>query len=307
MKTIPIKILIGIIILVIGLASFSYVLAKPIVISITPAKVYLTLGKGVTGQSYITVANPNDFIIDVKLGKEDFVPAVLPGDIRFVPKSEGATSLVSWIEMDTKTFVLEAKARKKVPFNIVVPENASPGGHYAVLFFTAIPKEAGTGNLSVTGRVGALVYLVVPGEVIETGGIVGFKGPSFVAKGPIKFTTLFENTGTSHYDPKGSIKISSLFKKEVATLTFPERTVLPQAKRSIDTVWEIEYLIGRYKAELSLTDGAGNIHTATLVFWAFPWKEVALLIGAIAVLMLLFKFVASKIKIQIVHKEPRNK
>lgn len=304
MKTTLVKILGGMIVLVIGLAAFSYVFAKPVVTSITPAKVYLTLAKGTTGQSSIIVANPNDFAIDVKLGKEDFVPAVLPGDIRFVPKSEGATSLVDWVEMDLTTFALESKTRKEVPFKVVVPEDASPGGHYAVLFFTAVPKEAEGATLSISGRVGALVYLVVPGDVIETGRIVSFKGPSFVAKGPIKFTTLFENTGTSHYDPKGSIKISSLFKKDLTTIEFPERTVLPQAKRPIDTIWETKYLIGRYKAELSLTDGAGTIHTATFAFWAFPWKEAALLVGVVAILMLLFRFIASKIKIQIVRKEP---
>lgn len=289
--------------MVIGLAAFSYVLAKPVVTSITPAKIYLSLAKGTTGQSSIIVANPNDFAIDIKLGKEDFVPAVLPGDIRFVPKSEGATSLVDWIEMDLTTFSLETKIRKEVPFKVVVPEDASPGGHYAVLFFTAVPKEAEGATLSISGRVGALVYLVVPGDVIETGRIVSFKGPSFVAKGPIKFTTLFENTGTSHYDPRGSIKISSLFKKDLVTLEFPEKTVLPQGRRLIDIIWETEYLIGRYKAELNLADGAGNVHTATLSFWAFPWKEAALLVGVVAILMLLFKFIASKIKFQIVRKE----
>lgn len=279
--------------------------AKPVGITLGPSKIKLEIERGTTGNSSIRVSSPNDFPINVHIGIEDFVPSSLPGDIDFVPKSEGVISLVDWIEINQEPFDLEPRGAREVLLKITVPENASPGGHYAAVFFTPSPKgeEEKSGGLASTIRAGALVYVTVSGETIQTGKIVSFESPGFICKGPVKFTALFKNTGTSHYEPRGTIKIDGLFKKDLVTFDVPGQVVLPQGTRLIDAIWNTKYLFGKYTATISLTDGEGEIHTAVVSFWAFPWKETALLVGGVAILMLLFKFIASKIKFQIVRKE----
>lgn len=290
------KILGGMIVLTIILISSALVWAKPVGISITPAKMYLTIEKGETEDSSVTAINPNDFPIDVVTEVEDFVPTTVPGDITFIPKYEGVTSLVDWIKIEKAIFPLGPQERKDLPFKIEVPEDADAGGHYAAIFFKPVPKEIEGAALQVSGRVGALVMVAVPGEVIQTGEIAEFKGPKVVSRGPIEFTFLFRNTGTTHYQAEGIIEITNLLGRKTS-LEVPKQVVLPQGSKNIKAVWDVKYLFGRYNAQLNLADGEGNIHTASLTFWAFPWREVLGLVVIVAILVFVGRTLKKKFKI----------
>lgn len=268
-------------------------------ITITPTKIRLDLEKGtVNSQGKVTAINPNDFTIGVKTQVEDFVPSAdTPGDIDIILKSEGVTSLVDWIEINKEIFTLEPGGRKTVPFQVRVPEDAEAGAHYAAIFFGAVPPEAQAGTIGIAGRVGCLVLGSVPGQVTRTGEIVEFKAPKLVNKGPVKFSVLFKNTGTVHYEPEGTIEISSLFRKKIAVLEIPKRVLYAQGSRILETDWQVKYLFGRYTAKASLTDGEGIVHTAVYHFWAFPWIEVVAFLVIIAILVLIVRTLKKKFKI----------
>lgn len=283
-------------ILAIILMGFTLVWAKPVGMTITPVKIYLTVDKGETEDSSVTAINPNDFPIEIKTEIEDFIPSVSPGDITFIPNSEGVTSLVDWLKIEKDVFSLGPKERKKVPFKIEIPEDASAGGHYAAIFFKAIPDQAEDTTLQVSGRVGVLVIITVPGEIIQTGEITEFNGPKLASRGPIEFTALFRNTGTAHYQPEGTIEITNLIGKKTL-LEMPKETVLPQGSKNIKTVWDAKYLFGRYGALLNLSDGEGNVHTASLSFWVFPWQEILGLFVIVSILVFISRILKKKFKI----------
>ena len=292
------KFLGGMIVLTIILISSALVWAKPVGISIGPVKIFLTIEKGETEDSSVTAINPNDFPIEVITEVEDFVPATVPGDITFIPKYEGVTSLVDWLKIEKAIFPLGPNERKEVPFKIEVPEDAGAGGHYAAIFFKAVPKEVEGTALQISGRVGVLVMVAVPGEVIQTGEIAEFKGPRIVSRGPIEFVILFRNTGTTHYQPEGTIEITNLLGKKTS-LEVPKQVVFPQGSKNLKAVWDVKYLFGRYTAKLNLADGEGNIHTAILNFWVFPWQEVLGLFVIASILVFIGRIIRKKFKIVI--------
>lgn len=254
--------------------TFSFVSAKPVGLSIMPAKINLSVERGKSAQSSITVTNPNDFPIEVNIEIENFVPGTMPGDIKFIPAIE-EKGLVNWIDIDKNSFTLAKSEKKEVDFFVTVPENAIVGGHYAAIFFKASPKEAQTqGPLVISGRVGSLVMVTVPGEITRGGEILNFEAPAFVSRGPIDFNILIKNNGTVHFTPLGRIEIKNWLGRPIAAAAIEERMVFPGGTQILKASWPAGFLFGRYKATVSLSDEDDNLFTATIYFWALPWKHL---------------------------------
>ncbi|MEB0161191.1 hypothetical protein, partial [Pseudomonas sp. AH2 (2023)] len=56
----------------------------------------------------------------------------------------------------------------EVPYTISVPADATPGGHYSVIFAETQVAED-TGQIARKKRVGAIVYATVDGDYIMSG------------------------------------------------------------------------------------------------------------------------------------------
>ena len=143
--------------------------------TIFPAKVSLTIDKGTEQNSWIRVTNAGDSKIGVLISVQDMVPTANSGGFNYVPKAPGITSLVDWISIDKKVFSLKPNESKEVPFSIKVPSNASPGSRFAIVFFATGAPAGEKGQLNVSARVGALVFLTVPGDFKQTGEILNFR------------------------------------------------------------------------------------------------------------------------------------
>jgi len=270
---------------------------------ISPIKVSCTLEPGDLLEDIITLKNPGDKPVAVTTTVEDFIPIAGGTGISFVQRAEGVTTVRDWITQTLTSFELGPGQEIKVPFTIQVPADAEPGSHFGVLFFRAAdigPKK----QLDVGTRVGTLMFVTVPGDFLQKGRILEFKVPKFVQKGPVGFSIKFENTGTVHFEPKGSIKITNIFGKLVAEVPVQGQTVLPTGQRDLGATWQTTRLLfGYYKAEIGIYDGEGNLLTAKAVsFYAFP---ILYLVGGILVLVVIFfglKFLRSRLGIKIVKK-----
>ena len=272
-----------------------------IAIKISPITFKYKIDKDQTQKGVISVINPNDFSIEVESEVEDFLMENEEGVPKFLPQGAGKTTLASWVSVSLDKFSLAAQETKEVSFTISVPSDAEPGGHYAAIFFKTIPgTEDSKTQLGVSTRVGALTLVSVPGNVSQGGEIVEFATPRFVGKGPIDVLARFKNTGTVHYQLGGTVKICNWFGKEVAKIDLPEHIVLPDSIRRFEAKWETNYLFGKYTAKLEMTDGAGKAHSIDKSFFAFPWKEGLIVLGA--VLLLLAILMCAKKKFKIVKK-----
>lgn len=269
-------------------------------LSIQPLKVDQTLRPGESAPGNIQISNVGDKPVNVDTKIEDFVPLVGTYQIQFVGRAPGITTVRDWITLDgPRSFVLGKGATKNIIYTIKAPLNAEPGGHFGVAFFKATDIGNGNEQLRVGTQVGMLILVTIPGSHLEKGNILGFSGPLFVKSSPINFTIKFENTGTVHFEPKGTLTTTNMFGKVVGSVPVGGEVVLPGGVRDLPA--SVNYagvLIGRYTAELKMVDGEGNVLTAhRIAFYAFPVWYVIGFIVTVIMLFYIIRFLKNNVKI----------
>jgi len=270
-------------------------------LTIQPVKVSQTVepGKSVLGE--ITLKNESDSAVKVEVTIEDFIPAIGSANIQFVGRAEGVTTVRDWITLNVPdSFVFERGQSRSITYKIEAPPDAEPGGHFGVAFFKATETNK-QGQLKVGTRVGVLVFVTVPGNQLQKGRVLDFSAPKFVQKGPVPFTIKFENTGTVHFEPKGTITVTNIFGKEVGKVQVAGQAVLPTGVRDLAAAWDVSgLLLGRYVAEINIVDGEGNELTANrIAFYAFPIWYVLSFIAVVIILFFGLKYLRSKIRFSI--------
>jgi hypothetical protein len=169
------------------------------------------------------------------------------------------------------------------------------------MFFKATDLTEDDAQIKVGTQVGVLVFITVPGNFQQKGEIRSFTAPSFSQKGPIPFELSFENTGTVHFEPKGSIKITNMFGKEVGMVPIEGQVVLPTGIKNLKFEWAPDgLLLGRYAAVASVSDGEGKLLTSQkAVFYVIPvWYILAFLLLLIIVFFII-KMIKSRVKISV--------
>ncbi len=270
-------------------------------LTIQPIKISQTLKPSdtVSGQILLTNASDKDVAVDIAI--EDFIPTAGTETFQFVGRAPGVTSVRDWITIKTPLhFVFKQGESKQVPYTIAAPANAEPGSHFGVLFFKATNANE-TSEIKVGTQVGVLVFVTVPGKFEQKGNINDLSVPAFVQKGPVTFSLTFENTGTVHFEPKGTIDISNMFGTKVGSIPIEGYAVLPTGVKVMSFPWNVSgFLLGRYSAHATIMDIDGNvIATKSASFYAFPiWYLVSFVIALIAIFFII-KFVKSKLKISV--------
>jgi hypothetical protein len=218
---------------------------------------------------------------------------------------------------------------KEVPIRINIPADASPGGHFAAVFFLSEPPggAAEGAQVSISSELGSLILLRVGGEFDQAANILEFQTVGkkhFWTQLPIGFYYRFQDTGDDHLKPLGDVQITNTFGR--VTKILPANTidgsVLPKSVRRFQTVWtqsggplkqepvtdmpdqqklgfwstakyQAGHLaIGRYTATLKLAFGTKGLQSArsAVVFYIIPWQLLAVAIPALIVLLILAYF-----------------
>jgi hypothetical protein len=275
--------------------------------TIFPAKISLEIDKGAEQNSRIKVTNAGDSKVGVLISVQDMVPTADSGGFNYVPKAPGITSLVDWISIDKKVFSLKPNESKEVPFTVKVPADASPGSRFAIVFFATGAPAGEKGQLNVSARVGALVFLTVPGDFKQTGEILNFRTNNkfLFQKEPVVFKFDFRNTGTVYFEPKGAITITNIFGQTMGAIPVEGQVVLPTGLKTLTVAWPYSgWLFGIYKAHLAINvTGKGDIATANTMIYAFPIVPSLGALGVLIILILIFWYIKKNFKFSIVKKE----
>jgi hypothetical protein len=247
-----------------------------------------------SGQLYVT-SQINDFVA----AGEDGTPKILLNEEE--REEPNPYSIKDWID-PLQEMLLEPRELQDLQVTIRVPGNASPGGYFGVVRFTAVPPELRGTGVSLSASLGTLMLVRVSGDAKESIEVEEFyasrdgKRGSLFESTPVEFVQRLKNTGNIHLQPRGQVVIKDMFGKNVAGVNInqPPRNVLPASIRKFEQALDesqlgTKKLFGRYKAELTVTYGDNNDKTVTseLVFWVIPWRlilavVVALVVGLIA-------------------------
>ena len=271
---------------------------ESLALSVTPPLFQLNVTPGDTWRSSIKIINSNPYEITVYAQLYDFAPKGEDGQGIFLarmPHEEGALgTLADWIAVTGDAIVIPPEKSKDVPITVLIPERASPGGHFASLLVgTKPPEKNGTSVVRTSQVVTSLFFMRVAGDVKEAGQVREFSvAHLFREKPEADFILRFQNDGNVHLQPQGGITIYNMWGKERGFIPVNQQShfgnVLPDSIRRFDFTWHGESSlsdIGRYMAEVVLTYGTdGRQNTSSKVyFWVVPLKATLITLVSLAV------------------------
>lgn len=244
----------------------------------------------------------------------DFKPLGETGAPNFLPAGQdnGTYSLEKWIKFSTEAVTLKPNESQAFNFNITVPANAEPGGHYGgILFSTKAPNVVGTG-VGINSEVGSLILVRVAGTAKESLGIKEFTtDKTSYASADVNFSLRLENTGSVHLQPKGVVTIKNWFGGQIASLDVNQTgsNVLPGSIRKFDFNWKDPgFKIGYYTATVLVSYGSPTqTVTAQVGFWILPWKTILVLAVLLVLLIVALYFAIKRYNAWIIYKSTNNR
>jgi hypothetical protein len=224
-------------------------------------------------------------------------------------------SIKTWVTTIPKV-ILKPKEIKSMPVTISIPRNASPGGHYGVVRFTATAPELEGQGVSLSASLGTLILVRVNGAVTEKMSVAEFSAVKDKKKGtlfqstPITFVARMKNEGNIHEQPAGQVLITDMFNKPLAAMNInlPPRNVLPATIRRFEmpldsSVIGNKKLFGRYHAALTVTYGTSKqTVTDSMYFWVIPYKLIGIAIVLIIIAFFVLRQMIRKYNQQIVSR-----
>lgn len=263
-------------------------------LSAIPPRLEVTVkpGEHLTKEIKVTNNSDTERVINTKI--IDFIVVDQKGTpIKLENESGNKWSASQWIQTSESSFKLKPQETKAFVLTIIVPENATPGGHYAMVLHNpsneVVLSETGS---AIEANVGTLVYITVPGEIKQQASVDYIKYPKFSEYGPINFETSISNLSDIHIKPVGNIEIRNWFGGKTANITYNEsnNNIFPGTSHVFKNTLDQKWLFGRYKASLNATYGtSGSPLTAYVSFWVIPYKILILIITVIILITIIIK------------------
>lgn len=264
-------------------------------LSVTPTLFEMSASPTQTWNSSIKVINNNRQPLTVYAHVVNFAPQGETGEGKFLPVFEGSndgSTLAEWINITGDPIDIEPEQSMAVPFTVQVPQDATPGGHFAAILIGTRPPETDEKIQVITSQiVTSLFFVRIAGDVVEEGNIRAFRTTeSFVDVPRANFEVRFENKGNVHLQPQGEIVITNMWGKERGVIPINRQThfgnVLPNSIRKFEFSWNGEPSfsdIGRYKAALTLSygDEGKKFVSGELYFYVIPLKTLAIVLGSL--------------------------
>lgn len=270
-----------------------------------PGKIELEIEPGQSKTALITVTNRMDETREFELDIEDFTGSRnLAETVVLLGDQAGPYSLKDFISFEISSFELKNGERAVIPVTVSIPTDAEPGGLYgSVLIGTTQKTDSGGQSSAIISRLGVLFFIKVPGEISEEGRLVSFgtaNGQRFYGDGSVTFRLVYENNGSVHLNPYGQIRIKNLIGREVGAVEVDPWFSLPQSLRSRELNWQKPLMFGVYRAELEINRGYDNIVDSDQVtFLVLPWKIAISTFVAIFLIVVVARFLVSKIQISV--------
>lgn len=269
--------------------ALAVMLAVPLLshaVSVGPVRLEYTVdpGKSVQGQLYLK----NDSSVT-----QTFYPSFEKFTENNGQKvfSKESSDLATWFRMPASV-TLAPDEYQYIPFTIKVPQNAPPGGHFAVIWWSNAPPGGDSSQVAIVTRAGILVYVTVTGNVKETGTIKSFAPTTwFFTDTPLKFALKFQNSGNTYLKPTGVLKLQSLFGGTVAQA--PVNDLRANIFPGTDKVFNLEIdppgpTFGLYHAVVDVTYGSLSTSTASAGAWFIAAPLGILLPIILALILIIF-------------------
>lgn len=102
--------------------------------TVSPIKYEIEVDPGDIITRTATLFNFSDKILNIATSQWEFEADGTSGKPRLL-KSSAENSVASWITLHTEDFTIAPNVQKTISFDVLIPDNARPGWHYAAVFF----------------------------------------------------------------------------------------------------------------------------------------------------------------------------
>lgn len=260
-------------------------------LAISPPTYELSANPGDTITNTMRVDNLTDQSLEISVSPRNFTALGEEGQVNLT-EEDSTYSLAKWITVSPDSAAIGPKESRTFEYTISIPGNAEPGGRFGSIVFktSARPVEGQTG-VAIGQEIGSLVFLKIAGKVIEKTTISNFTAVHGLNEyKPVDFDIRVKNDGNVHVRPTGTVTITNMFGKKVATVPITSRNILPDATRKIEAQWRDDgrLIFGRYTATASIVYGVDSqIITASTTFWGLPYTFILVGLGVLTVLAII--------------------
>lgn len=284
------------------------VISNEITVVATPIKIgedrSLLLQPGERRQIELRVRNVSSRTVDIVTSAQDFIvgeDGVTPVPLQTSDDVSNRWSLANWLTIVPNLQSVAPNETAGLNVLIEVPEDALPGGRYAMVVHEPMPEGTAARNADgtldeassqsrVSQKVGTLIYVVVDGPINESAFLRDLNFPSFTEFGPVPFSMSIDNQSDIHITPQITVEIRNMFGAVVETITLQPRNVFPLMSRQFDGQWDRVWGWGLYRATATMSYGdSGQIAITHSDFWFLPITLIlgvgAGVLGAIAILI----------------------
>jgi hypothetical protein len=285
-------------------------------LTISPPVREVTGDPGTKISGIIKLYNETNKDLSITYSQADFgAKETGDGEPEFFELNGESKDLASWIRISGGPFAIRSLDWQNIIFEIEIPKDAEPGGHYAAVFFSPQqPEKDSGGSVSVDYKTGTLILLTVSGKINEEGNLKSFSlknGKKFFDHIPVNFELNIENKGNVHFKPVGNVTVKSMLGKNITELPVLNvdsgGNVLPGSSRRFEIAWGDSnikkrpktflekaryewdnFYVGRYSALASVALPGSGHATFNLSFWIFPWQLFVIIAIALITFFWLF-------------------
>lgn len=253
-------------------------------ITISPTDKHYELNPGETVNDSFTILNSGQVEYDFIAYSSPY--SVSNGNYNAVydvnaPRSDA----FKWVQMDTTKWHATVRQTINIPFTIRVPANATPGGHYGILFAETQPDGDTTG-IARKKRIGMILYIKVKGDAVNEGSIKKISTDWFYSHAPITAKVSVQDTGNTDFIAKTKMTVTDLF-GNVKYAMPQEYNILPGTNRDIMISYDTPPWFGLFRVKVEATVLGNTTTHETYVFVAPFWLifvlGIALILGVIDV------------------------
>ena len=216
---------------------------------------------------YVVVANRGETAAEFSIYATDATNDVETGAFGLLPSNEPPTDMGSWITMDVDSVTLAPGQESTIPFNLLIPSDATPGDHVAgiIASITTTADDDGT-TVNLEQRVGARVYLRVSGDVAASAEISGVATNFTPELNPFAFGRLtldysVRNTGNVRMDVMQEVQITGPFGIPLAEIT-PQPLVDLLPRQTVGVSADVPQIAALFLAFSTITVVPGPLGSA---------------------------------------------
>ena len=198
-----------------------------------------------------------------------------------------------WMSFNTEPVTIPSGDSVTLAIDITVPENASPGSHFAGIFVSVEPPKLRQIGAGVGYEVASIFSIRISGDIIDDARIRSFSTDRlFYSSKNVQFNVKLENQGNILIRPRGPLEIQSMLGGDPEFMTVNESLagVFPGTVRELIFSWNEDGIgFGRYEAVMALSyeaEGGQKTIDASVVFWIFPLKVILPILGGFISILL---------------------